>query len=138
MINFVIVEDNEYHRKGLKKSVNKYMMANDMEYDILEFSDYTSELDKVIETVEQNHIYILDYEMPSGDALDISRKIREEDWTSPIIINSVHGKLAFETFKQRLQILDFLDKTDSTEKDLFFGFQEVEKSSGHLTLLFLI
>lgn len=119
MINFIIVEDNNFQRKNLKTSVIKYMMKNDLEYDILEFSDYTESLEKVIDNIEDYHIYILDYEIPSGDALDICRKIRENDWTSPIIINSVHGKLAFETFKQRLQILDFLDKTESSEIDLF-------------------
>lgn len=119
MINFIIVEDNSFQRKNIKTSVIKYMMNNDLEYDILEFDDYTKKLENVIINNENYHIYILDYEIPSGDALDICRKIRENDWTSPIIINSVHGKLAFETFKQRLQILDFLDKADSSESDLF-------------------
>ena len=119
LINFVIVEDNDMHRKQIKKSINKYMMRNNIEYDILEFSDFTEELEKTINCLDGSYIYILDYEMPSADALDISRKIREVDWTSPIIINSVHAKLAFETFKQRLQILDFIDKLDSSESDFF-------------------
>lgn len=119
MIKFVVVEDNDFQRKQIRTLLIKYMMNNNSEYDIVEFNDYTKELEKLIEKSEYNHIYILDYEVPSTDALDISRKIRENDWTSPIIINSVHGKLAFETFKQRLQILDFIDKLDSSEKEFF-------------------
>lgn len=119
MIKFVLVEDNNMQRKNIKTLLIKYMMKNNMEYDIIEFDDYNMELEQLINENEFNYIYILDYEVPSTDALDISRKIRENDWTSPIIISSVHGKLAFEAFKQRLQILDFIDKLDSFENELF-------------------
>ena len=56
--------------------------------------------------------------MPSGDALDICRLIREKDWISPIIINTVHASLGYETFKQKLLIFDFINKADNMEKEL--------------------
>ena len=122
MLNFIVVEDNNSQREKMKKIIIKYMMRNDIDYDVLEYNDLTTDLINYINDNHYDNIYILDYELPTSDALDISRLVREEDWTSPIIINTVHGKLAFETFKQKLQILDFLDKSDTEEHEYFSVF----------------
>lgn len=118
MINFVIVEDNEYQRRSVCKIVNKFMMNNDHNYKVHEFNDFTEDLITFIKNTKDYNIYILDYELPSGDALDICRLIREKDWISPIIINTVHASLGYETFKQKLLIFDFINKADNMEKEL--------------------
>lgn len=119
MINFIVVEDHAIERKQITKTITKYMMKNKYEFDVLEFEDFTNDLVGVIENKEYNHIYILDFELPSATAIDIARKIRETDWTSPIIIHSVYGGMAYESFKQRLQILDFVSKKINVEKNMF-------------------
>lgn len=119
MINFIVVEDNELQRKQLSRTITKYMMKNNCEFDILEFDDFTHKLRDTIENIEYNHIYILDFELPSATAIDIAREIRQNDWTSPIIIHSVHGGMAFDSFKQRLQILDFVNKQFDSETNMF-------------------
>lgn len=118
MINFIIVEDQKLQRKNISNIVMKYMMKNKLEFDIIEFESETKELRKLIKNVEHNHIYILDFELPNSNAIEISRFIREYDWRSPIIIFTAHGGMAFETFKQRLQILDFVNKQFEAEKNL--------------------
>lgn len=119
MINFVIVEDNKLHRKRLKNIILNYMMKNKMEFDIIEFEKDCSELESLMISSDNNNIYIFDFELPNTTAIDLSRKLRETDWISPIIIFTVNGGMAYDTFKQRLQILDFVNKQYEAEKNLF-------------------
>ncbi len=123
MIKFVLVEDNSAQRKMVKEIVIKFMMKNKIDFDILEYSDETPGLINVIKNNNSHNIYILDFELPSSNAIEIARTIREDDWRSPIIILTVHGGMAFDTFKQRLQILDFLNKQYEPEKNLLELFE---------------
>ena len=118
MIKFIVVEDNKIHQKNVEDTIISFMMKNNYEFCIKLFDKETSELHKLIKTNEDNHIYILDFELPNSNAIDIARKIREDDWASPIIIFTAHGGMAFETFKQRLQILDFINKQLDPYKNL--------------------
>ncbi len=118
MVNFIIVEDNELHTKNTEKLIIKYMMKNKYEFEILSFNKETPELLEFINKNDQNNVYILDFELPNANALDISRKIRKNDWKSPIIILTAHGGMAFESFKQRLQILDFISKQYQANKNM--------------------
>ena len=123
MLTFILVEDNLSQIKIVKELVNKTMMSNDRDYKIREFSDYTQELSDLIKDGDTHKIYVLDFELPSATAIDIAREIREYDWTSVIIVHSAHGSLAYETFKQRLQILDFVTKQFEAEKNLLELFK---------------
>ena len=80
------------------------MMKNSYIFDVQVFSHLSDELSDIIVNHDENHVYILDYELPDCTAIDIARLIRQYDWVSPIIIFTVNSGLAFDTFKQRLQI----------------------------------
>ena len=118
MINFVVLEDNPHHRKKTKDIIFKYMMKNKYEFDILFFERETDTFIELVENHDSNYIYILDFELPNTTAIDVARRIRKKDWTSPIIVFTVNGGMAFDTFKQRLQILDFVNKQFEAEKNL--------------------
>lgn len=118
MIRFVIVEDNLLHMKKTKDIIIKYMMRNNYDFDIKEYSKIDNSFNSVIND-DNNYIYILDFELGDTNAIEVARKIRKTDWVSPIIVFSVNGGMAFETFKQRLQILDFVSKQYEAEKNLF-------------------
>ena len=120
MINFVVVDDNEGHRKRICSAVMKRMMSNQINFKINEYSDNTKELASYIKSSGHISIYILDLELPSGDGIDIARNIRDinNDWNSPIIIITAHASLYYEVYKQRLQILDFIPKFTDVEKTL--------------------
>lgn len=118
MINFIVVEDNKNHMKRTKEIIVNYMMKNSYIFDVQVFSHLSDGLSDIIVNHDENHVYILDYELPDCTAIDIARLIRQYDWVSPIIIFTVNSGLAFDTFKQRLQILDFVDKRIDAEKNL--------------------
>lgn len=119
MINFVIVEDQANQREHISKLIIKYMMKNKFEFDIIEFETETKKLREFIQESENNNIYILDFQLPNSNAIEIARYIRQSDWKSPVIVLSAYGGMAYETFKQRLQILDFVNKQFEVEKNLF-------------------
>ncbi|NLC48543.1 MAG: response regulator [Tenericutes bacterium] len=120
MINYVVVDDNNIHRKKVCNIIVTYMMKNKLEFKISEFDDYNKELLFHLKTNKSNSVYILDIELPNGDGIDIARKIRNEhnDWISPIIIITAHASLYYETYKQRLQVLDFIVKCSNPEINL--------------------
>lgn len=118
MIKFIVLEDNPHHRRKTKDIIFSYMMKNKYEFDILYFEKETDEFLHVIENRDSNYIYILDFELPNTTAIDVARKIRNFDWVSPIIIFTINGGMAYDTFKQRLQILDFVNKQFEAEKNL--------------------
>lgn len=120
MINFVVVDDNDRHRKNNISYILNYMMKNKLEFDIHEYNDYSDELMSDIKNFGDNSIYIIDLELPSGDGLDIVRTIRNEynNWISPIIIITCHSSLIYDVYKQRLQILDFIAKCEDINLNL--------------------
>ncbi len=78
MINFVIVDDNNMHRKKVSSIIMTIMMNNKVSFEIQEFGDFNSTLLNYFKNPKPNSIYILDLELPSGDGIDIARKIRDE------------------------------------------------------------
>jgi len=118
VIKFIVLEDNPHHRRKTKDIIFSYMMKNKYEFDILYFERETEEFLHIVDNHDSNYIYILDFELPNTTAIDVARKIRRKDWVSPIIIFTVNGGMAYETFKQRLQILDFVNKQFEAEKNL--------------------
>ncbi len=120
MVNFVVVDDNNLHRKKLINIIISKMMNNKIDFDIKEFSDYEKSLVKYIKNDKNRSIYILDLELLNGDGIEIARMIRDEcnNWISPIIIITAHSSLYYEVYKQRLQVLDFIPKCSNIEKNL--------------------
>ena len=121
MINYVIVDDNNTHRKRVVNAIISKMMSNQIEFNIKEFDDYSPGLLNYIKDERRNTVYILDLELPSGDGIDIARYIRNDcnNWISPIIIVTAHTSLYYEVYKQRLQLLDFIGKCNSVEDGIF-------------------
>ena len=120
LVNFVVIEDNAIHRKNNIKLITNYMMSNKLQFDIFEYEDYSKDLLNDISSFNDNSVYIIDLELPSGDGLDIARYIRNElnNWTSPIIIITAHVSLYYDVYKQRLQILDFIGKCEDIKSNL--------------------
>lgn len=118
MINFVVVEDNEQYRKIVVEIIVKFMMSNSLDFKVHEFDDYDKKLIKHIRNNKENNIYILDFDLPSGTAIDVARDIRLNDWLSQIIVLTAYNSFALSSFKKRLVLLDYLLKDSNYVKDL--------------------
>lgn len=120
MINFAVVDDNKLHRKKINNIIISKMMNNQIDFKIHEFDDCNDRLLKYVKDDKQDTIYLLDIELPSGDGVDVARKIRniQNNWISPIIIITAHTSLSYEIYRQRLQILDFIGKCEDIDTNL--------------------
>ena len=120
MINFIVIEDNNNHRKYNVNMITNYMMSNKLEFKIFEYDNYSRKLLNDIKNFGENSVYIIDLELPDGDGLDIVRTIRNEynNWASPIIIITAHASLYYNVYKERLQILDFISKCEDIKNNL--------------------
>ncbi len=120
MINFIIVEDNKMHRENIKKIVVSNMMNNKIAFNVFEYNDFSKNLVNDLKKYNDDAVYILDLELPSGDGIEVAKIIRNKynKWISPIIIITAHTSLYYEVYKQRLQILDFIGKCEDLKKNL--------------------
>lgn len=111
----VVVEDNRILRKREIEAIRKALKNYD--YKIVEYSDFTKELKKLIQTPDFK-IYVLDIELLNSSGIDIANYIRDYDDMSEIIMCSFHYELEYKVFKSKLKILDFVSKYDNAYVNL--------------------
>lgn len=111
----VVVEDNRILRKREIEAIRKAL--KDYDYKIVEYSDFTKELKKLIQTLDFK-IYVLDIELQNSSGIDIANYIRDFDDTSEIIMCSFHYELEYKVLKSKLKILDFVSKYDNAYVNL--------------------
>lgn len=124
MLKFIICEDNMHFLEKNVKSINKVMIKNDLDYEIIKFNDYNKSLEKLIND-NNFKIYILDIELKSYSGIDIARKIRKNDWKSTIIFSTVHSELFPQVFSDKLLIFDYINKFDNYEENLMNTIDKV-------------
>lgn len=117
MINFIVLEDNPNCMKKMKDIIMKYMMQNKYDFDILHFEKVTEEFFNLSIKYDHSFIYLLNNKLSGVTAIDVARRIRKKDWTSPIIILTEDDNLC-DPIKHRLQILDCVNKYLDIEKNL--------------------
>lgn len=118
MLNVVIYEDNEDFMKRNIGCVNKAFGNCDIDYRILKYSGYTTDLEHLIYQKDIKRIYILDIEVGKVSGLEVASKIREEDDESIIIFSTAHDKYRNDVFYSRLMALDFVCKDSGYDKRL--------------------
>lgn len=111
----VVVEDNRILRKREIEAIRKAL--KDYDYKIVEYSDFTKELKKLIQTPDFK-IYVLDIELLNSSGIDIANYIRDYDDMSEIIMCSFHYELEYKVLKSKLKILDFVSKYDNAYVNL--------------------
>lgn len=111
----VVVEDNSILREREIEAIRKAL--KDYDYKIVEYSDFTKELKKLIQTPDFK-IYVLDIELLNSSGIDIANYIRDYDDMSEIIMCSFHYELEYKVLKSKLKILDFVSKYDNAYVNL--------------------
>ncbi len=117
-MEFVICDDERVFRSNIRRVIDKVLMNQEYDYDVIEFSKFDPSFKKKIQ--ESTHkIYILDIEIKDSiSGIDIARKIRENDWESIIIFVTSHNELGYQALKARIMLLDFISKYDDFENNL--------------------
>ena len=88
MINFIICDDNEFFLMEICKIVDDFCVKKKINYKIYTFKSYNHDFFEVMEDSLDNKVYILDIETPSGNGIDIAKKIRNKDLNSFLIFIS--------------------------------------------------
>ncbi len=115
MLNFIVCEDNKIILQKNINIINKTMFNNNINYKIHPFTEYNDDLKKLIKEKNMKKIYILDIELKNISGIEISRKIRENDLDSFIIISTAHTEYLPYTLKSKLLIYNFISKFDNYE-----------------------
>lgn len=119
MINFILYEDERKFRDLYYSVIFNYFKESKIAYEVTEISKYTEETAKLLNTVGDNKIYIIDIEVPGKSGLDLAREIRNKgDWNSQIIIVTTHDNLKDYDMLSEMLTLAFISKFYDVEKKL--------------------
>lgn len=109
MINYILIDDDDFFNTKVKNVIDKIMFNNDIEYKINIFKSPSKKLDSIIDD-QTNKIYILDIDIENQNGLQIARKIRQNDWESPIIILTNYDLNLATILRDCYLILDLIYK----------------------------
>jgi len=112
MLSVFICEDHPKHREHIKKAVKEYITTID--YDIklaLAADGPTSVLDYLSGNPDTTGLYILDVELKHEmNGIDLASVIKEKDRNSKIVFVTTHSELAYLTFSQKVDAMDYIIK----------------------------
>ena len=118
MLNFIICDDIPKYRNLIKRTIDKFMMKNKLEYRTHEYDDYDQEFLKIVSKRIPFKIYILDIEAPTMSGIDVARIIRRKDVDSVLIFLTGHNELVENVSKKNILFLTFINKFDRCEERL--------------------
>lgn len=119
MIRFIVLDDAKEFRKKVVNLINKTVCSSDVNYEVLEFEKYSEDFEEVINDSSIPKVYILDIEIPkSKSGIDISRRIRNKDWESVIVLVTSHNEMFYDAIKAQIMIMDFVSKFNNCELTL--------------------
>ena len=113
MIPVYICDDEQAISQRLKKIISDQIMILNSDMGPVQTADCPA---KLLELQQQNvvpAIYFLDIDFPGQiSGLELAQKLRRYDPRGFIVFITAHGDLAFETFRLRLEALDYIVKGD--------------------------
>lgn len=118
-MKIIVVENNRNFNKRICKYINQVLMANNSNWTVEPFFNFTEKLNNIIHDKEIK-IYIIDIKLGGKySGYDICRSIRESayDWDSLIIISSIHNEKE-DFISLRLSIFTYLSKHNKYEENL--------------------
>ena len=111
MLNFIVVEDNQEEQKEIRDIINKVAFNSDVNFNIIFFDRYNSDLKRIIEDNSEVKVYILDIELNSKiSGIQIAKKIRENDLEDEIVFITNHDHMFEEVYRTIYKVYDFIEK----------------------------
>lgn len=114
MIPIYICDDEENMLQALRYEMEQAIMAEDYDMELVGTFDDPRELLKAVENDGRRGIYFLDVDLKNEDynGFILATAIREIDPRGFLIFVTTHGELALETFRYRLEAMDYIEKDD--------------------------
>ena len=113
MIPIYICEDNPEILRNQSDIIQKHCMIQNYDFKIeIASTDPYKVLERLKES-DQRGIYFLDIDLNSNiNGFDLGIKVREHDTRGFITYITTHEELMIETFKLRLEVMDYIVKDD--------------------------
>ena len=128
MINFIICDDNEFFLMDICKVVDDFCNKKNINYKIYPFKSYNFEFTKIMDEELDNKVYILDIETPSGNGIDMAKKIRNKDLNSFLIfISSYTEKYMRKVARSDTMIIGYISKRKDYEEELIKRLKKIFK-----------
>lgn len=132
MINFIICDDNEFFLMEIYHIISNFCLSKKINFKIYAFKDYDSEFYEIMCKELDNKVYILDIETPSGNGIDIAKKIRNKDLNAFLIFISAYtAKYISQVVSSDTMFIGYISKRKNYRGELVkklkqifkFGFQ---------------
>lgn len=114
MIPVYICDDEQRVRRNLEQIVSRQILILDGDMGPLRTTDDPEELLRLQREAAVPAVYFLDIDFPGKmSGLALAQRLRQYDPRGFIVFITAHGDLAFETFRLRLEALDYIVKGDA-------------------------
>lgn len=106
MIEFIVAELSSEIEEDIKRTISRVMKKSASPYQI----SFVHSKQEILPYIKKDvrKVYILDLYIKGITALDIARRIREEDWNSIIIILTAQLEYRYEFLTNRLMLFDYI------------------------------
>lgn len=114
MVPIMICEDNWFYQELLQRELEAYIMINRYDFKVTLVTGNPIELLSELSENSQQGIYFLDVDLQHElyDGFKLGKEIRRVDPRGFIIYVTTHEELAFETFRYRVEAMDYVIKDD--------------------------
>ena len=128
MVNFIICDDNEFFLMEIYNVVSNFCLSKKINFKIHIFKNYDSNFYEIMHKELDNKVYILDIETPSGNGIDIARKIRNKDLNSFLIfISSYTVKYMKQVAFSDTMFIGYISKRKNYHDELLKKLKKVFK-----------
>ncbi|QIK70513.1 response regulator transcription factor [Erysipelothrix sp. HDW6C] len=114
MLRIYICEDNHEIRNFISETVSNHILMQGYDMRVVLATDKPSEVLVDMVTHSDQCLYFLDVDLGEGErnGFALAKEIRTIDARGFIVFVTTHGELAFETFKHRVEAMDYIVKDD--------------------------
>ena len=128
MINFIICDDNEFFLMEIYKVVNDFCLNKRINFEIHIFKNYDNNFFDIVRQKLDNKVYILDIETPSGNGIDVAKKIRNKDLNSFLIfISSYTAKYINQVVSSDTMFIGYISKRKNYHEELLKKLKKIFK-----------
>lgn len=113
LYNFIIVDDSPFFLNQITQLIKTITKEKNLIYNIYTFQDYDQKTYRFLNKKLQNSIFILDIETEHSNGIQFSKKIRDNDIQSPIILMTAYrDKYQDIILEEELLTIGTLSKED--------------------------